>query len=187
MRQRFFTVFSGLAAAAALSGCATMFDHTTQAVEVYTPGVEQVDCILDTPEQRYRLLTPNKVRVEKSRFDIVVTCTKSGYEDAIRTLSPTLSGNVFWNVLNGVIPGTSYDMMSHAVYKYPDKVVIEMMPLETKGVVFEPVEESESDEATSAPEPEAQTPAPANVPATEPAVKPYAASDADRAFDAGKK
>ncbi len=183
MRQKFFAVLSGVAAAAALSGCATMFDHTTQLVEVYTPGVEQVDCILDTPEQRYRLLTPNKVRVEKSRFDIVVTCSKLGYEDAIRTLRPTLTGSTFWNVFNGVIPGTSYDMMSHAVYTYPTKVEIEMVALAPQGVVFDPVDETEAE-----PEPVAEpvAEAPKETPVETPSL-PYSASDADRAFDAGRK
>ena len=181
MGLKFSTVLSGLVMAATLSGCATMFDRSTQTIEVYTPGVEQVNCILDTPEQRYRLLTPNKVRVEKSRFEIVATCTKSGYEDAIRTLRPELSGNTFWNVLNGVIPGTSYDLASNAIYKYPSKIEIEMIPLASKDVVFEPIEDDEpSSEVISEPiAPEKST--------LIEEVKPYSASDADKAFDAGRK
>lgn len=181
MRNRFFALLSGIATAATLSSCATMLDRTTQTIEVYTPGVEMVDCILDTPEHRYRLLTPNKARVEKSRFDIVATCTKAGYEDAIRTLHPKISGNAFWNVFNGVIPGTSYDIASNAIYLYPSKIEIDMIPLAPKDVVFKPVEDSKDDvEVISEPVTQEEP-----LPIEE--KKPYAASDADKAFDAGRK
>lgn len=187
MRQSFFFFVPALAVVAALSGCATMIDRTTQWVEVYTPGVDQADCSLDTPEQRYRLLSPNKVRVERSRFDIVVTCEKSGYETAVRTLPSTLTPSVFLNVFNGIIPGTSYDMVSEAIYRYPTEVEIEMTPVASKDVVFEPVVESAAPVAEvleplpSTLSPQEATPAPS---AQDPA---FEAGAADRAFDAGRK
>ncbi len=187
MQRVFLSVLSGVFAAWALSGCATILDQSTQHIEIYTPGVEQADCSLDTPKHRYKILTPGKTRVEKENYDMIITCEKIGYETAIRAISPTVSPSTFWNVFNGLIPGTTYDVASGAIVKFPSVLEIQMVPVAPKDVIFEPMEEEKNSpvkEKTSAVEEELAAP-PAGE--KEKADEGYAAPKADKAFDAGKK
>lgn len=118
-----------LAAAVLLSGCATATRRTVQEIEIITPGVKEADCDMRTPKDRYRAITPDKVLVEKSRYDITVTCYKQDYITAVETISSKFSGTSVGNVVTGIIPGYFIDWNTGAMYEYPEKVEIEMKPL----------------------------------------------------------
>ena len=112
-----------------LAGCGTMINQSVQEVEVQTPGVEQVGCVIKNDKYTYRLLAPSKINLERSPYELTMTCSKYDYETVEVILPPSINPSTYWNTLNGVIPGTVYDIGAHGAYKYPDIVVVEMYPL----------------------------------------------------------
>ena len=111
-----------------LTGCNTMVNQTYQKIAIHTPGLENVDCILETDVNKYRILAPGTVNVERSFRPLTVTCEKAGYvtnatilDSRYRMVPSQL------NILNGVLPGMAYDFASNSVYGYPEIVVVNMV------------------------------------------------------------
>src|ERR1700756_3551533 len=72
------TVFCG----AALSGCATAIEGTSQGIAITTMPAAGANCVLSGREGNWSVTTPGVVRVEKSKEDIAVHCSKPGWQDA---------------------------------------------------------------------------------------------------------
>lgn len=111
----------------ALAGCNTMVQKSYQMVKVVTPGVENVECILETGKNRYRVITPNDALVERSRRPMTVTCEKGHYYPAtLEVESKIRAGHMVWNVFNGIVPGTAWDIADNSIYDYPETVEVAM-------------------------------------------------------------
>lgn len=121
--------FAVLTAAVLLSGCSTAVNRTVQDIEVITPGVTEAECDMRTPKDRYQVITPNTVKVEKARYDITITCYKQDYITAVETIKSKFAGSSVGNIFTGIIPGYFVDWNTGAMYEYPEKVVINMKPL----------------------------------------------------------
>ena len=122
-RSSFFIVLTVLA----LAGCNTMFQKTYQKISVHTPGVENVDCVLENDFTKYHMLAPGRIEVDRSRHPLTITCEKPGFLIAVNTLESKIyasPGNL--NLFNGIILGVGYDFASNSVYDYPDSVSIRM-------------------------------------------------------------
>lgn len=118
-----------LSALAFLAGCNTMIAKPYQEVVIDTPDVEGVDCILETPTQKYRVIAPGSTQVERSRHALTITCEKGNYFTATKTVEPKIRmGWSALNVFNGVIPGTAYDIASNSVHAYPEIITMDMIP-----------------------------------------------------------
>lgn len=113
-----------------LSGCATVLDRSTQKVTFLTPGVENAECHAKNDKHHYIVMTPGSERVEKTRYDLTVTCSKEGYRDAVVTLPAKHAPRAGHNVWATLGLGYGYDQMSGAAYRYPDKIEITMDPVE---------------------------------------------------------
>jgi hypothetical protein len=121
-----------VAATAALSGCAAIFDGTTQQIAVNTSPVD-AQCkftrngsvIANIPS------TPSAVVVQKTKHDIIIACSKSGYEDATFINKSGVAGATFANILGGVVTGGiawAVDSGSGADNKYDSQVNMSLVP-----------------------------------------------------------
>lgn len=114
---------------AAISGCATITQGSTDTVTVDTrpPGAT---CELKQAGATIGFVnpTPGSVQVGKSKNDINVQCGKDGYQPAVGTLSSELEGMTFGNILFGGLIGVVVDASSGALNKYPALVQIVMVP-----------------------------------------------------------
>lgn len=110
-----------------LSGCNTFFQGSSQKIVINTPGVKDAECFLQTEKNKYRVLTPRSVIVERSRFPMTVTCEKANYFTGVVDVKPEMVVNPSaLNFYKSFIPGTAYDIASNSIYSYPDKITVTM-------------------------------------------------------------
>jgi hypothetical protein len=113
--------------AAVLPACATVVEGTSDTVTVSTTPAGAT-CTIDRNGERVGAvpITPGSVRIDKSRHDLTVTCTKEGYQTASVTTSPTFTGTTFGNILVGGLVGVAVDIASGANNRYPSEVRLEL-------------------------------------------------------------
>src|SRR5258708_33466783 len=118
-----------IAVVALLPGCATIMEGTSQSVQITTvpPGAR---CFVDREGARLGEVgsTPGSIRLDKSKNDIVLTCSKDGYQTATIAQSPSFSGTTFGNIIVGGGIGAIADAASGANYYYPNQVVLTLAP-----------------------------------------------------------
>ena len=113
-----------------LSACATIVNGSSQTVTVSTtpPGAT---CTVDRMGVRIGAIaqTPGSVRLDKSKNDLSVTCSKPGFQTANVTKAPSFGGATFGNILLGVIGGpvaVVVDAASGANYEYPGDIRLDL-------------------------------------------------------------
>lgn len=118
------------AAVLLLAGCNTYYNGTYQKITVYTGGVENVDCKVETDKNRYRVLAPGELMVERTEMPLTFRCEKTHYLKTEKLVKSKieLSKKADYNALNGFLPGLAYDAMTDSIYAYPDSVMIAMTP-----------------------------------------------------------
>ena len=126
MRLLLFAVTAALM----LSGCNTYFENGYQKIVILTPGVDNAECDLYTDTNRYSAMTPRLVLVERSNLPLTVICKKTGYYTAsTRVKSKVYAPAMPLNVLNGLLPGATYDVASNSIYNYPDTIIVTLLPM----------------------------------------------------------
>jgi hypothetical protein len=114
----------------AITGCATILEGTSQSVQITTtpPGAR---CLVDREGARLGEVgsTPGSIRLDKSKNDIAVTCSKDGYQTATIAQSPDFQGTTFGNILIGGGVGAIADAASGANYEYPKQVTLALAPM----------------------------------------------------------
>lgn len=120
-----------LAVLAALGGCATMVDATTQEVEVRTvldhTEVGDIGCILSNRHGRWFVTTPGRVTVHKSDDSLSFDCRKAGVGRSVEAVASRYgAGKMVGNAL--VSAGTGYYLDRHtgAGFDYPSVVTVLM-------------------------------------------------------------
>jgi hypothetical protein len=73
--------------------------------------------------------TPGSIRVDKSKNDILVTCSKPGFQTASVAQSPRFVGTTFGNIVLGGGVGAIVDAASGANFEYPNQVVLQLAPI----------------------------------------------------------
>ena len=103
-----------------LPACATIVNGSSQTVTVTTTP-PAATCTLDRMGARLGAIaqTPGSVRLDKSKNDLSVVCSKPGYQTATVTHSPSFGGATFGNILAGGVIGVVVDAASGANYEYP--------------------------------------------------------------------
>ena len=118
-----------LVLAALLSGCATIVEGGSQNVTVETspPGAT---CAVDRMGQRLGMVapTPGTVRIDKSKNDLAITCTKDGFRPASIAQAPSFGATTLGNIIAGGVIGVVVDAASGANYTYPADVKLELSP-----------------------------------------------------------
>lgn len=109
---------------AALSGCATIVEGTTQSVSVNTTPESGANCTLKNSQGTWYVTTPGSTTVHKTKTDLDVTCTKPGFADghvvAVSHFGATTAGNV---IAGGLI-GVGIDAASGANYHYNSPITV---------------------------------------------------------------
>jgi len=136
----------------ALSGCATIIKGTTQSISLTTPPANGAMCELKNSEGTWYLTTPGSVVVHKTKNDLVVSCTKDGFQNATVTIPARFNGVTAGNILVGGLIGITVDAASGANYGSTEKTDIPMLPAddeEAPGAVLPPPEDEEAEPAVS--------------------------------------
>ncbi len=110
-----------------LSACATIVNGSSQTVTVSTtpPGAT---CTVDRVGARIGAVaqTPGSMRLDKSKNDLSVTCSKPGFQTATVTKAPSFGGATFGNLIAGGVVGVVVDAASGANYEYPGDIRLEL-------------------------------------------------------------
>ena len=116
-----------IAPLAMLGACATLVNGTTQTVTVSTTPAA-ASCTLDRMGARVGAIsaTPGSVRLDKSKNDLAVTCSKDGFQTATVSHAPSFSGATFGNIIAGGVVGVIVNAASGANYSYPDDIRMDM-------------------------------------------------------------
>ncbi len=148
-----------LGAALQLSACASIISGTTQTIDVNTdpqgascgltrqPGAER-----DAYEFTRIDPTPGQVTLEKTKYDITLSCAKPGYENATKHLNSDTDATVFGNIIFGGLIGWGIDSARGADNKYDTTVTLPLKALPDT-VTTTPVEAAPLPAATAEPEP----------------------------------
>lgn len=108
-----------------VSGCATMIDHSSQRVSFEAVGATEVSCLAESGKLKYSIQPPQTITLKKSRRDLILDCTAAGNRNKKFLLASEASGWTLTNIGNGIIPGTAYDAETGAMFKYPERVVLD--------------------------------------------------------------
>jgi len=112
---------------ALLAGCSTLTTGTTQPVSLVTPGVEQANCELSSPEiGTINVVTPANVMLSRSQHSVQVTCRKECYTEGRGLINSTFEEMTAGNILIGGVVGVAVDASSGAMNKYDPHVQIAM-------------------------------------------------------------
>ena len=117
--------FAVLLSIAALPGCATMMEGTGQSVSVATTPAGAT-CEMDRAGTKLGTVnpTPGSLRIDKSKNDLDVICSKAGYQQARMTTSPKFVGTTFGNIIFGGLIGVAVDAATGANYEYPSEIKV---------------------------------------------------------------
>lgn len=126
MNYRF--IASTVMLAVGLSGCASIIKGTTQSIAITTTPVSGANCMLSSKEGNWPVVTPGVVRVDKTKEDILVRCTKAGYQDGVATIPSNFQGWTLGNLLLGGVIGLGVDAATGAMNEYPHAFNVPMYP-----------------------------------------------------------
>jgi len=112
-----------------LSGCATLFEGTSQSVSIVTDPAG-ANCMVDRSGARIAQVnpTPGSIHIDKSKNDLSIHCEHVGYQAATIASSPRFQGTTFGNIIAGGMVGVIVDAASGANFAYPPDVQIKMAP-----------------------------------------------------------
>ncbi len=120
------TFFAFAAACVGLSGCATIIDGSSETIGITTGQVSGARCALSNGAGHWSVITPGRVKVERSKHDMKVVCSKQGLPDATATIPSDLNG---WALVNFAIldlPGLGVDAATGAINDYSDTTHVRM-------------------------------------------------------------
>jgi hypothetical protein len=131
---------AALSAAVLASGCATVFEGTSQEITVNTnpPGATCVftrnGTVVGTIQS-----TPALLSVQKRKYDIMITCNKAGYAQATYLnhsgVSAAIAGNVAADIILTAGLSSIVDSADGADNKYDSAVNITLAPKLTQGTL----------------------------------------------------
>jgi hypothetical protein len=152
MTIRTSAALAAFACAAALSGCGTITQGTSQDIAITStpPGAH---CDFTRKGEHIATLdsTPGTIKVDKTKNDIIMTCKLAGYQDATANLKSGYGAGTFGNIILGGVIGWGIDSATGADNKYPSTANVQFIPVGQAPAAATPA-------ATPAPAP-ASTPA----------------------------
>lgn len=113
-----------------LSGCGTITQGTSQDITI-TSAPPGGHCDLNRKGEHVATLdkTPGTVKVDKTKNDILLTCTMPGYQAASVNLESGYGAGTFGNIILGGGIGWAIDSASGADNKYPSTANVQFIPL----------------------------------------------------------
>ena len=117
-------------AASCLAGCGTITQGTSQNITITStpPGGH---CDLTRKGEHVATLdrTPGTVKVDKTKNDILLTCSLAGYQDASANLESGYGAGTFGNIILGGGIGWAIDSATGADNKYPSSAQVQFIPV----------------------------------------------------------
>jgi len=130
MKSMIGAATAALFACVSLAGCGTITQGTSQNITITStpPGGH---CDLNRKGEHVATLdkTPGTVKVDKTKNDIMLTCTLAGYQDASLNLESGYGAGTFGNIILGGGIGWAIDSASGADNKYPSSANVQFVPL----------------------------------------------------------
>lgn len=139
----------------ALSGCASITTGVSQTVTVVTRhqgvSLNGANCELVNDKNKWTVVTPGSLNIQRSTQEMVVRCELAGYETGLSVLRPS-AGMVWGNIIAGGLIGYAVDSGQGAGFDYPALITIDLTKiagnakpasapvLPTKSELFLPVE-----------------------------------------------
>lgn len=122
------TAFAVAMASSCLAGCGTITQGTSQDITITStpPGGQ---CNLTRKGEHVATLnrTPGTVKVDKTKNDILMTCTLAGYQDASANLESGYGAGTFGNIILGGGIGWAIDSATGADNKYPSTAHVQFV------------------------------------------------------------
>ena len=131
-------VLAAAAAAVLLSGCATIVKGQSQTIAITSPPVSGANCVLMSGQGNWTVVTPGTVTVQRSKEDVIVRCTKDGYQEATSVIPSNFEGWTVGNLLLGGVIGLGVDAATGAINEYPNAFQVPMQPLPAAVVTGRP-------------------------------------------------
>jgi phosphoketolase len=122
------TVAAIAALGAALSGCASIVEGTTQSIAVTTPSHDGAKCVLVNSEGTYYVTTPGNTRVHKTKHNLDVVCKMDGFKDGHVVVESHFNGATVGNIIAGGLIGVGVDAATGANFNYPDSIEVSLEP-----------------------------------------------------------
>jgi len=112
-----------------VTACSTIVEGTDQTVTVNSDP-SGAECVLTREGLGIGTVspTPQTLTVDRGDEDIVVSCKKEDYLSTNATLPSEVEGMTFGNILFGGLIGVAVDAASDANAKYPDSIMIVLVP-----------------------------------------------------------
>jgi len=130
MTTRNLAALAALVCASALSGCGTITQGTSQDIAITStpPGAH---CELTRKGEHVASLdkTPGSVKVDKTKNDILLSCSLTGYQDASVNLESGYGAGTFGNIILGGVIGWGIDSATGADNKYPSSANVQFVPV----------------------------------------------------------
>jgi len=120
-------------AALTLSACATVFEGTSQEISVVTNPAGAM-CVFERQGMEVGRIvnTPGTANIRKSKYDIIVKCTKDGYQEAAYLnhsgTTATIAANVAADLILTAGLSSIVDSADGADNKYDSAVNISLIP-----------------------------------------------------------
>jgi len=139
-------------AAVCLSGCGTITQGTSQTITI-TSSPPGGHCDLNRKGEHVATLdhTPGAVKVDKTKNDILLTCTLAGYQDASVNLESGYGVGTFGNIILGGGIGWAIDSASGADNKYPSSANVQFVPIAAATPAAAPVAQTLTPVSDTAP------------------------------------
>lgn len=132
MKISTLAAFAAAVAASNLAACGTITQGTAQNIAITStpPGAH---CDLTRKGEHVATLdqTPGTVKVDKTKNDILMTCTLAGYQDASVNLESGYGAGTFGNIILGGVIGWGIDSATGADNKYPSSATMNFVPVGT--------------------------------------------------------
>jgi len=139
-----FKLILALSAPVTMSACSTIVNGSNQMVKFDTGEVAGATCLASGGSDfavKETFTTPAEVKLPRSKKKIDITCDKTGYQTATTSIFGKVEGSTAGNIIAGGGIGLGVDALTGAIYKYPDTVLIDMVPIgvTTPTVTGEPI------------------------------------------------
>ncbi len=115
--------------ALALGACSTIVEGSSQEIAIATDPAG-ANCALKRQDVEIGRVnpTPGAVRIQKTKYDITIFCSKEGYQDASYFNHSSAAAATFGNIIAGGLIGWGIDSATGSDNKYESPVAITLTP-----------------------------------------------------------
>lgn len=128
--MKILTIAAIAALGVTITGCASIVKGTSQSIAITTPPTTGAQCTLSSTQGNWSVTSPGAVTVEKSKEDMQVRCSKTGWQDAVGMIPSNFEGWTVGNIVFGGFIGLGVDAATGAINEYPHAYQVPMTPLQ---------------------------------------------------------